>query len=208
VCFLADVGQEEDFKAAEEKALKIGASKMIVTDLKKEFVVRIATFSSRCNNSAYPPPRRNSASQPSKPMPSLKAATFSVPLSPAPSSLVPKCALLSRKAALRSLTAARVKVMTKSGLSLHSTRFSLASRLLRPGGIRSSSSASREGMTCLIMRRRWVFLSLLPRYVCCASRVVSHYFGMAAVSTQACRRIVLMPLRIHMIVHETYVSRA
>lgn len=40
VCFLADVGQEEDFKAAEEKALKIGATKMIVTDLKKEFVVR------------------------------------------------------------------------------------------------------------------------------------------------------------------------
>lgn len=38
VCYLADLGQEEDFKAAEEKALKIGASKVYIIDMKEEFV--------------------------------------------------------------------------------------------------------------------------------------------------------------------------
>jgi argininosuccinate synthase len=38
VCFLADVGQEEDFAEAKEKALKIGASKVYIEDLKEEFV--------------------------------------------------------------------------------------------------------------------------------------------------------------------------
>jgi len=38
IAFIADVGQEEDFAAAEEKALKIGASKVYVEDLKNEFV--------------------------------------------------------------------------------------------------------------------------------------------------------------------------
>lgn len=38
VAYIADVGQKEDFKAAKEKALKIGASKVYVEDLKKEFV--------------------------------------------------------------------------------------------------------------------------------------------------------------------------
>jgi argininosuccinate synthase len=38
VCYVADVGQEEDFEAAKAKALKIGASKVYVEDLKKEFV--------------------------------------------------------------------------------------------------------------------------------------------------------------------------
>lgn len=38
VCYMADVGQEEDFKAAKEKALKIGASKVYIEDLKEEFV--------------------------------------------------------------------------------------------------------------------------------------------------------------------------
>ncbi len=36
--YLADVGQEEDFKAAKEKALLLGASKVYIEDLKKEFV--------------------------------------------------------------------------------------------------------------------------------------------------------------------------
>lgn len=36
--FMADVGQEEDFEAAREKALKIGASKFFLEDLKREFV--------------------------------------------------------------------------------------------------------------------------------------------------------------------------
>lgn len=38
IAYMADVGQKEDFDAAKEKALKIGASKVYIEDLKKEFV--------------------------------------------------------------------------------------------------------------------------------------------------------------------------
>ncbi len=38
VCFMADVGQDEDFEKAEKKALAIGANKVYIEDLKKEFV--------------------------------------------------------------------------------------------------------------------------------------------------------------------------
>ncbi|KAF2093091.1 argininosuccinate synthase [Rhizodiscina lignyota] len=38
VCFMADVGQEEDFEAAKKKALKVGALDCVVEDLKREFV--------------------------------------------------------------------------------------------------------------------------------------------------------------------------
>lgn len=38
VAFMADVGQEEDFAAAEKKAYKIGATKFFLADLKKEFI--------------------------------------------------------------------------------------------------------------------------------------------------------------------------
>ncbi len=38
VAYIADVGQDEDFKAAKEKALKVGASKVYIEDLKEEFV--------------------------------------------------------------------------------------------------------------------------------------------------------------------------
>jgi argininosuccinate synthase len=38
IAFMADVGQKEDFEAAKAKALKIGASKVYVEDLKSEFV--------------------------------------------------------------------------------------------------------------------------------------------------------------------------
>jgi argininosuccinate synthase len=38
IAYVADVGQKEDFKAVEEKAYKVGASKVYVEDLKKEFV--------------------------------------------------------------------------------------------------------------------------------------------------------------------------
>ncbi|GAB5593859.1 argininosuccinate synthetase [Umbelopsis nana] len=38
MAYLADVGQEEDFEAARAKALKIGATKVFIEDLKKEFV--------------------------------------------------------------------------------------------------------------------------------------------------------------------------
>lgn len=36
--FMADVGQEEDFKAAEAKAMKVGAKGFYLSDLKREFV--------------------------------------------------------------------------------------------------------------------------------------------------------------------------
>lgn len=38
VAYMADVGQQEDFDVAKEKAIKLGASKVYVEDLKKEFV--------------------------------------------------------------------------------------------------------------------------------------------------------------------------
>lgn len=38
VCFLANVGQDEDFEAARAKAAKLGALKMEIPDLRKEFV--------------------------------------------------------------------------------------------------------------------------------------------------------------------------
>jgi argininosuccinate synthase len=38
IAYIADVGQAADFKYAEQKALKVGASKVYVEDLKKEFV--------------------------------------------------------------------------------------------------------------------------------------------------------------------------
>lgn len=38
IAYIADVGQVEDFEAAREKALKVGASKIYVEDLKEEFV--------------------------------------------------------------------------------------------------------------------------------------------------------------------------
>ncbi len=49
VCFLADVGQQEDFKEAERKALKIGAEKLVVDDLKKEFVEDLCFRAIQCN---------------------------------------------------------------------------------------------------------------------------------------------------------------
>jgi argininosuccinate synthase len=38
VCYIADVGQDDDFKAAEKKAIDLGASKVYIEDLKKEFI--------------------------------------------------------------------------------------------------------------------------------------------------------------------------
>ena len=38
ICFCADVGQDEDLEAARAKAVQVGASKAIVSDLRREFV--------------------------------------------------------------------------------------------------------------------------------------------------------------------------
>lgn len=39
IAYVGDVGQDDDFKAVEEKAYKLGASKVIVADLKREFIL-------------------------------------------------------------------------------------------------------------------------------------------------------------------------
>jgi len=39
--FMADVGQEDDFEAAEKKALKVGAKKFFLMDLKREFITEL-----------------------------------------------------------------------------------------------------------------------------------------------------------------------
>ncbi|PGH06702.1 hypothetical protein AJ80_08119 [Polytolypa hystricis UAMH7299] len=49
VCFLADEGQVEDFKEAERKALAIGALKLVVADLKREFVDQLYFRAIQCN---------------------------------------------------------------------------------------------------------------------------------------------------------------
>jgi argininosuccinate synthase len=46
---LANVGQKEDWAAVEAKALKIGALKMIIEDLQKEFVEELAFRAVQCN---------------------------------------------------------------------------------------------------------------------------------------------------------------
>lgn len=38
ICYIADVGQDDNFKAASEKAKRLGAEKVYVEDLKREFV--------------------------------------------------------------------------------------------------------------------------------------------------------------------------
>merc|ERR1711939_515530 len=49
IAFMADVGQEEDFKAAEEKALKVGAKKFFCVDLRREFVEHLIYPSVQAN---------------------------------------------------------------------------------------------------------------------------------------------------------------
>ncbi|KAK6335251.1 argininosuccinate synthetase [Orbilia javanica] len=49
VCYMADVGQEEDFEAAKAKALKIGAKACYVDDLRKEFVDQLCFPAIQCN---------------------------------------------------------------------------------------------------------------------------------------------------------------
>lgn len=48
-CFLADVGQEEDFAAVEQKALALGAEKMVIEDLQREFVEQLVFRAIQCN---------------------------------------------------------------------------------------------------------------------------------------------------------------
>lgn len=52
IAYIADVGQEEDFGAAKEKALKIGASKVHIEDMKEEFVTHYI-FQALKGNAVY-----------------------------------------------------------------------------------------------------------------------------------------------------------
>ncbi|KAJ5216185.1 Argininosuccinate synthase [Penicillium cinerascens] len=49
VCFMADVGQEEDFEAAREKALAIGALKCEIIDIRREFIEELCFPAIACN---------------------------------------------------------------------------------------------------------------------------------------------------------------
>lgn len=51
MCFLANVGQEEPWDEVEKKALKIGALKMVILDLQKEFVEELCFRAVQCNAS-------------------------------------------------------------------------------------------------------------------------------------------------------------
>ncbi|KAI9683161.1 MAG: argininosuccinate synthetase [Trizodia sp. TS-e1964] len=46
---MADVGQEEDFEAAKAKALKIGAEKVYIEDLRREFIEELCYPAVQCN---------------------------------------------------------------------------------------------------------------------------------------------------------------
>jgi len=52
VCYMADVGQEEDFEAAKKKALKVGAVAVYIEDLRKEFVEELV-FPAIQSNAIY-----------------------------------------------------------------------------------------------------------------------------------------------------------
>lgn len=49
VCFLANVGQEEDWAAVEKKALALGAERMVIEDLQREFVEELVFRAIQCN---------------------------------------------------------------------------------------------------------------------------------------------------------------
>ncbi|OCK75604.1 argininosuccinate synthase [Lepidopterella palustris CBS 459.81] len=49
VCFLANVGQEEDWDQVRAKAASIGASKMVIKDLRREFVEELCFRAIQCN---------------------------------------------------------------------------------------------------------------------------------------------------------------
>jgi argininosuccinate synthase len=48
-CFLANVGQEEDWAAVEKKALAVGAERMIIEDLQRQFVEETVFTAIQCN---------------------------------------------------------------------------------------------------------------------------------------------------------------
>jgi argininosuccinate synthase len=52
IAFVADVGQKEDFEACRLKALQLGASKVIISDLKREFVEKYV-FKAIMGNAVY-----------------------------------------------------------------------------------------------------------------------------------------------------------
>ncbi|RKF80368.1 Argininosuccinate synthase [Golovinomyces cichoracearum] len=49
VCFMADVGQEEDFEAAKAKSLKIGAVACHIENLRQEFIEQLCFPAIQCN---------------------------------------------------------------------------------------------------------------------------------------------------------------
>jgi argininosuccinate synthase len=48
VCFLADCGQEEDFDAVKEKAIKLGAERMIIENVQQELIDELVWPAIQC----------------------------------------------------------------------------------------------------------------------------------------------------------------
>lgn len=49
VCFLANIGQEEDWDQVRAKAKKIGASKMVILDLRRQLIEDYLFPAIQCN---------------------------------------------------------------------------------------------------------------------------------------------------------------
>lgn len=49
MCFLANVGQEENWDEVRAKAKKIGATKMVILDLRRQFVEDFCFRAIQCN---------------------------------------------------------------------------------------------------------------------------------------------------------------
>lgn len=102
VAFMANVGQEEDFDAAKEKALKIGACKFVCVDCREDFVKDIL-FPAVQVNAVYEDVY-------------LLGTSLARPV-------IAKAQLtsLNRRAVSRSLMVVPVKVMIKSDSNCHFT---------------------------------------------------------------------------------------
>lgn len=152
ICFMADVGQEEDFEAAKEKALKIGAEKCYVEDLRAEFISELCFPAIQANAvSTLTKLSWLNAKMASR---SMKMSTSLERPSLAQSLLVAKSPLPRKKSAPLSAMAAQARAMIKSASSSPSTLSNPPSKSLHHGASRSSTKPSREETTCSTMPRR------------------------------------------------------
>lgn len=160
----AHVCAVEDFDAAKAKALKIGAEKVYVEDLRREFVEELCFPAIQCN-AVYEGVYLLGSLRPPR---CARSAWLTRTLHPQelpwhdPSSLVPKSPSPRRKSASLSLTAALAKAMTKSGSSSLSMPSNPPLKSSRHGGKRNFTPGSRAATTCWTMPRSRKSPSPLP----------------------------------------------